>query len=82
MQEVDLDSETATTERSFSDSGAIGFQLIAGADYNLSDLLYFTSELRYTSFTGLDLDQEGGEGSVTDIDYQPLTLAVGIGFRF
>ncbi|MEM7256903.1 MAG: OmpW family outer membrane protein [Pseudomonadota bacterium] len=82
VQEIDLDSETATTERSFSDSGAVGFQLMAGADYDLSDRIYFTSELRYTSFTGMDLTQEGGDGSVTDIDYQPLTLAVGIGFRF
>lgn len=82
VQEVDIDSEGASGERSFEDSGAIGFQLMAGVDFNITDRLYLTSELRYTSFTDLDLAEEDGNGLVTGLDYQPVTAGVGIGFRF
>ena len=82
VQEIDLDSETADAERSFSDSGSVGFQLMAGADYKLSERFYLTGELRYTSNVGIDLSEEGGSGAVTDIDYQPITVGLGIGYRF
>jgi len=82
-QEVDLDSEDANGERSFSDSGSVGFQLMAGADYDLSDRLYLTGELRYSSQTEIELSEQGGGGAtVTGLDYQPLTLSVGVGVRF
>ena len=82
FQEIDLDSENSDGERSFSDSGSIGFQVMAGVDYDLNDRFFLTSELRYSSQTGIDLVEEGGSGRVSDIDYQPLTLGVGIGIRF
>jgi len=82
LQEVDLDSESSEGERSFSDSSSVGLQLLAGVDYDLSDQLYFTSEIRYANHTGIDLEEEGGSGRVTDIDYQPVTLGLGIGWRF
>lgn len=82
IQEIDLDSENAAGERSFSDGGAVGFQVMAGIDYDLSERFYLTSELRYSSQAGLDLTEEGGAGKVSDIDYQPLTLGLGIGYRF
>ncbi|MFK7855488.1 MAG: OmpW family outer membrane protein [Granulosicoccus sp.] len=82
LQEVDLDSEGSEGERSFSDSSSVGLQLLAGIDYNLSDQLYLTSEIRYANHTGIDLEEEGGSGRVTDIDYQPVTLGLGLGWRF
>ena len=82
IQEIDLDSEDSTGERSFSDSGSIGFQAMVGADYNLSERLYLTSEIRYSSQTGLNLVEEGGNGRINGIDYQPVTLGIGLGFRF
>lgn len=82
IQEVDLDSENADGERSFSDSGSIGFQVMAGVDYDLSDRFYLTSELRYGSQSALNLEEEGGNGRVTDIEYQPVTLGLGVGIRF
>lgn len=82
IQEVDLDSENADGERSFADSGSIGVQLMAGADYDITDRLYLTGELRYSSQTDIDLSEEGGDGQVTGMDYQPITAGLGIGFRF
>ncbi|MBX2839115.1 MAG: outer membrane beta-barrel protein [Gammaproteobacteria bacterium] len=81
IQEVDLDSEDSEGERSFSASGSVGFQAMVGVDYELSDRFYFTSELRYSNLTDLTLDQEGGNGQVNGIDYQPLTLGIGVGIR-
>ena len=76
VQEVDLDSEDANGERSFSDSGSVGLQVLAGIDLDLTDRLYLTSELRYARLTGLDLAEEGGsdQGVVKGIDYAPVTL--------
>jgi len=82
IQEVDLDSEDADGERSFSDSGSVGFQVMAGVDYNLNDRFYLTSELRYVSHGALDLEEEDGNSRVTNIDYQPVTLGLGVGIRF
>ena len=82
VQEIDLDSENVDGERSFSSSGAIGLQFMAGIDYSLSSRFYLSSELRYSSITGIDLDEEGGVGRIANLDYQPLTLGVGVGFRF
>ena len=82
IQEVDLDSEDANGERSFSESGFVGFQVMAGIDYDVSDRFYLTSELRYMSYNSLDLEEEGGNGRITNIDYQPVTLGLGFGIRF
>lgn len=82
VQEIDLDSETANTERSFSSSGDVGFQVMAGIDYDVSDKFYLTSELRYSSLSGVDLEEEGGDGRLNDIDYNPITVGLGVGYRF
>lgn len=81
-QEVDLDSENTAGERSFSDSGSIGYQLMAGVDYDLSERIYLTGEIRYSTQSGIDLNEENGTGAVTGIDYQPLTMSLGFGYRF
>jgi len=36
----------------------VGFQLIAGADYDLSERYYLTSELLYSDHSGLDLKEK------------------------
>lgn len=82
VQEIDLDSENADGERSFSNSGEIGLQFMVGLDYSISRRFYLSSELRYSSITGIDLDEEGGAGRIANLDYQPLTLGIGVGFRF
>ena len=82
-QEIDLDSESAVGETSFSDSGSMGFQLMAGANRPLGRVWYLTSELRYSDQRDLTLSAEaGGNGEVRGLDYSPLTLQLGIGYRF
>lgn len=82
IQEVDLDATSSDQSLSFSSAGSLGWQVMAGADYDLTRRLYLTTEFRYTAFTDLNLDNEQTQGLVSGIDYDPLTLAVGIGFRF
>lgn len=81
-QEIDIDIQSDATANSFSDSGSVGVQLLAGVDYNLSDRFYLTSEIRYSSQSGLDLTSENSAGHVSDINYQPLTFGLGLGIRF
>ena len=61
---------------------AVDTGFTAGVDYDVDDRFFLTSELRYSSQTEIDLVEEGGSGRVSDIDYQPVTLGVGIGIRF
>ena len=58
------------------------FRAVFGVAYDLSERFYLTSEIRYSSQTGLELAEEGGAGSISNSDYQPLTLAFGLGVRF
>lgn len=82
-QEIDLDSESAAGETSFSDGGSTGYQLMVGANRRLSPRWYLTTEIRYSDQQDLTLTAEaGGSGQVTAIDYSPLTLQLGIGYRF
>jgi len=41
-----------------------------------------TTELRYYSITDVELEEEGGAAKVTGLNYQPLTIGVGVAFRF
>lgn len=58
------------------------FSAFFGVAYDLSERFYLTSEIRNSSQTGLELAEEGGAGRFSDSDYQPLTLALGLGVRF
>lgn len=60
IQEVDIDSEAPEGERTFLDSRSVGFQLMAGIDQDITNNIYLTGELHYTSFTDQDLEEEGG----------------------
>ncbi len=82
-QEIDIDLETAGVETSFEGDGDVGYRLFAGVDYELAERWSVNGELRYGSTTGITLANEAAPGSeFTDLDYEPLTLAVGLRYRF
>ena len=83
IQEIDVDLEIGDTESSYSGYGDIGFQLIAGVSYPLSEALNVNIEARYANFSGIDFEgEENAVGMVSDLDYSPYSLAVGISYRF
>ena len=83
-QEIDIDLEDASGERSFSGSGDTGFQLMFGADYTLSKRLSAQAELRYTIISGVDMDAEENVtiGTFENIDYTPLSLQLSLKYSF
>ncbi len=81
IQEIDLDIESAGVEQSFSGDGEIAFQLMSGVEYGLSENLSLNAELRYSSASA-DLEGENTAGSITDLDYDPLTFQLGVSFYF
>lgn len=82
-QEIDIDVEQNGVESSYSGDGDVGFQLMAGLDYKISDNLLLNGEIRYGLMSSIDLaNEENATGSVTGFDYNPLTLGVGLKYRF
>ncbi|WP_338519821.1 porin family protein [Alteromonas gracilis] len=83
-QEIDIDLEDASGERSFSGSGDTGFQLMFGADYTLSKHLSAQAEVRYTNITDIDMDAEENVtiGTFENIDYTPLSLQLSLKYSF
>lgn len=81
-QEIDVDTENANAGISFADSGSVGFQLMVGADYDINERLYLSSEIRYSSQSGLSLSTEDNAMQVNDLNYQPVTFSIGLGIRF
>lgn len=76
VQEIDIDLERNGVETSFDSQGDVGFALMAGVNYDLNNSWSINSEVRYTRVGGLDL------GSVRDLEYNPVTLQLGLRYRF
>lgn len=81
LTEVDIDFETAAGERSYSGSGN-GFQLLAGARYDLGERWYLDAGLRWLKASALDLDGETGAIGRLRADYEPWAVTLGVGWRF
>ena len=82
MQEIDLDVGQGSVERSFSDSGYAGYQMFAGISRRISNNWSVGGELRYGSITGVRLEEETGNSRVVDLEYDPLTVQLGLKYTF
>lgn len=82
VQEIDIDLEEGDFERSFSDSGEIGYQVFAGVSRSINNKWSLQGEVRYGSISSIDLSEEAGDGQLTGLDYKPLTLQLGVKYTF
>ena len=83
VQEVDIDLEGDGNELSYSGDGDTGYQVLAGVNYRLNQDWWLQFEGRYTSNSDLTLEAEDSSGGkFSDFDYQPVTLQVGLAYRF
>ena len=83
VEEIDIDLErSGEPERSFSDSGYVGFQFYTGVNYALSPKWSLQGEIRYSVFDDIDLDEESGSGTIEGLDYDPFTAQLGVVYRF
>ena len=82
-QEIDIDLEQGSLERSYSGDGDVSYQLMLGTDYQIAQDWQFNAELRYSIMSSVDLQgEENAVGEVRGLDYNPVTLSLAIKYRF
>ncbi|MEL7061726.1 MAG: porin family protein [Acidobacteriota bacterium] len=81
VQEVDIDFERANEEISF-ETDDVGFQIFAGVERDVGDRWTLDVQLRWLSVSGLEMEAEERFGGTVEADYEPLSLLVGVGWRF
>jgi outer membrane autotransporter protein len=82
VEEIDLDLETGGVETSYSSDGDIAWQLMAGVETDIAESWRLQGELRYTRVSDVDLDQEGGVGEISGLDYDAWTFGIGVVYDF
>ncbi len=81
VQEIDIDFEVDSVETSF-ETDETGIQLQAGARYDLNDRLFMDLTARYLAVSGAQLEFPADTARVVESDYSPLTVSLGLGWRF
>jgi len=82
VQEIDVDLESNGVENSYSEGGEIAYQFMAGVSYPVSDRIELDAGLRYVRVDSIKFDRESGAGELRDVDYDPLSFAVGLSYKF
>jgi opacity protein-like surface antigen len=82
LTEVDVDFETAgQPEQSFSGSGS-GWQLLAGARYDLGGRWFVDAGVRWLQTPRVRMAAEAGAVGRIDARFRPWALTAGLGVRF
>ncbi|MDM7859478.1 outer membrane beta-barrel protein [Alteromonas sp. ASW11-36] len=83
VQEIDLDLEQGSVERSYSGDGDITWQLMFQADYRLNQNWSLATEARWQDLSRVSLDaEENAVGALDNLDYNPVSLGVNLSYRF
>ena len=84
VQELDIDLEEGSLERSYSGDGDLAYQLIGQVEYQLSSGVSVAGELRWSDVGSPSLDgEEGGAlGIVDNFDYTPVSFGLSLQYRF
>jgi len=86
VQEIDIDLKPAAggVERSYSASTKAAFQLIAGVEYALTQNWRLTADARWLRVGSVQMDNESGNtgGAVRSLDYNPISVQVGVRYSF
>jgi len=81
IEEIDIDLNSNDTA-SFSDSGNIGFQGIAGLDFNFSEKWALNFEMKYVTFSDFDMEEELSDRMLRGLSYNPFIVNIGVKYRF
>lgn len=82
VQEIDIDLEMAGSELSYSGDSDNGFQIFAGIDYEVNSRWSVLGEVRYSSISDVELSGENTTGRFSGLDYNPVSLQIGLKYRF
>lgn len=81
IEEIDMDLGD-DTGNSFSNSGQIGWQVIAGLDYKFASKWSLNWEAKYVSFGEFSMDNETNSSSLKKLKYNPFIFNIGLKYRF
>ena len=81
LQEIDIDFEENGVESSYSGDD-FGFQLMLGARYDMSERWFLETDVRYFFASDIDMTAEGDAVGTVTADYEPLSVSVGVGWKF
>ena len=84
VQEIDFDLKNASgVETSYSQDGEIAYQLMAGTSYGLTENWDLTADVRYMRADSINLKREtGSSAELRNVDYDPVSLTVGVVYKF
>ena len=79
VQEIDLDLNTSSNQRAWSEQDKFGVQFIAGGEIPLSNAWRLVTDVRFLALGGIDMPAESGvTGRLSKPDYNPVSLQVGL----
>jgi outer membrane protein W len=82
VEEIDVDLKSGGVERSYSKNSEMAYQFMAGITYPLTEKIDLDAGLRYVRVDNIKLKRESGSGELRNVDYDPLSLAVGLSYKF
>lgn len=82
VEEIDIDLNSGGIENSYSSNNNLTYQLIAGVAYSLNKDWDLTTDLRYMRINNITLKNEKGAGELRRIDYNPVSLSLGVMYKF
>ena len=82
VEEIDVDLKFGGVERSYSKNSEMAYQFMAGITYPLTEKIDLDAGLRYVRVDNIKLKGESDSGELRKVDYDPLSLAVGLSYKF
>jgi outer membrane protein W len=82
VEEIDVDLKSGGVERSYSKNSEMAYQFMAGITYPLTEKIDLDAGLRYIRVDNIKLKRESGSGELRNVDYDPLSLAIGLSYKF
>jgi outer membrane protein W len=82
VQEIDLDLVNGGVEYSYSKNNEMAYQFMTGITYTLTKKIDLDAGLRYVRVDSINLKRENGSGELRNVDYDPLSLAIGLSYKF
>ena len=80
---LDIDVERNGEEQEYSRKGGLALQVIAGVEYNLSSNWNLSGDVRWSHLSSGDFEATTAGNTLTgEPDYQPVSLNIGINYRF
>jgi len=86
VQEIDIDIKPAVggADRGYSAGSKVAFQLIAGVEYALTPNWRLTGDARWLRIGTVAMDNETGNagGSLRSLEYNPVSVQIGVRYSF